>query len=97
MPNNPLNPATNQPFSPKELADIAVNKINAQYSEAPYTSGIVRTPTETIANKDNNYADYSTSGYQVGDDNPETRAQLQSWHEQLGNSFVKKRYLINFL
>lgn len=89
MPNNPLNPATNQPFSPKELADIAVNKINAQYSEAPYTSGIVRTPTETIANKDNNYADYSTSGYQVGDDNPETRAQLQSWHEQLGNSFVK--------
>lgn len=84
-----INPRTNQPYTPTELVEMELNSINQRYAETPYGGTVVRSPQVSVSDKDNTYFDYLHTGYQIGADNEEMRAQLQPWTEQLGRSATK--------
>lgn len=87
-----INPQTNQPYTASELAQFDLNKrvnnlANAGFGEfQSVQSGSIR---EAIPDATNDFFSYSQSGFIVGNNNEETRAQLQPWYEQLGNSIGK--------
>lgn len=86
-----INPKTGVSYTPSELADIAVNKAMQPYESktSAYGDTTVRTGQTSIAPSDNNYSDYLESGYQIGRDNQEARAENQSWAEQMLHSTAK--------
>lgn len=84
-----INPYTNQPYTANELAELALKKVADKYAEPTYGTSVIRSGAESVQDVDNTYFDYMSSGYQIGTDNQEARAQLQPWYEQLGNSVAK--------
>jgi hypothetical protein len=87
-----LNPKTGQNYTPAELAGIDLERRYAGMGNTPFgafqsvTTGGIR---EIVPDATNDFFEYSNTGFIIGNDNEETRAQLQPWYEQLGNGFVK--------
>ena len=85
-----VNPKTGQNFTPAELAEISLNqRFNQQFAYGELESLRAGSIRELVPDATNDYFEYSRSGFIVGNDNDETRAQLQPWYEQLGNATVK--------
>jgi hypothetical protein len=85
-----VNPETGQNFTPAELAEISLNqRFNQQFAYGELESLKAGSIRELVPDATNDFFEYSRSGFIVGNDNEETRAQLQPWYEQLGNATVK--------
>jgi len=85
-----VNPKTGQNFTPAELAEINLKeRFNEQFAYGELESLQAGSVRELVPDGTNDFFEYSRSGFIVGNDNEETRAQLQPWYEQLGNATLK--------